>query len=154
MALRVKSGNFDDPGVVAMIEQHLERAHAETEPGSAHALDLSELMAETVQFWTVWDDDELVGMGALKQLDATHFELKSMFTLETRRRSGIGAHMVDFICRQAAEAGGRQISLETGSWAYFRPAVALYRDTGFVECAPFADYVEDPNSIFMTRSLD
>lgn len=154
MALRIEPGDFRDPRVIEMIERHLERARAETEPGSAHALDLSGLMDPSVQFWTVWDNEELVAMGAMKRLDATHYELKSMFTSETRRRSGIGAHMVDFICRQAADAGAKQVSLETGSWAYFEPAVALYRDAGFFECAPFADYVEDPNSIFMTRNLE
>ena len=49
--------------------------------------------------------------------------------------------------------GLRRLSLETGSFEYFRPAVALYAKHGFVECEPFGEYAPDPNSTFMTLAL-
>ena len=153
MAFRFERGDLGDPRVIKMIQRHLARARAETAPGSAHALDHSGLSSPEVLFWTIWDKDDLVGMGALKRLEDNHFEVKSMYTAENRRREGIGKAILEHICSEAANIGAERLSLETGSWDYFMPAIALYLEGGFVECAPFAHYVEDPNSVFMTRSI-
>jgi putative acetyltransferase len=94
-----------------------------------------------------------LGMGALKRLSADHGEVKSMHTVEAMRRNGVASAMLRHIIAAARASGMARLSLETGSWDYFRPARALYRSHGFVECPPFADYVPDPNSVFMTLDL-
>jgi putative acetyltransferase len=152
-ALRIVDGGLDDPRVVALLLLHLTRARAETAPGSAHALDLSGLRTPDVSFWSAWEGDELVGVGALKRLSPEHGEIKSMHTAEMARGRGVGSALVRHIMARARERGMRRLSLETGSWAYFLPARALYARHGFVECGPFGDYRDDPNSVFMTIGL-
>ena len=151
--LRIVDGGLDEPRVVALLRLHVTRARAETAPGSAHALDLSGLRAPDVTFWSVWDGDELVGVGALKRLTAEHGEIKSMHTVEAARGRGVGSALVRHIMAEARARGMRRLSLETGSWPYFLAARALYARHGFVECGPFGDYREDPNSVFMTVAL-
>jgi putative acetyltransferase len=151
--MHILEGGLDDPRVVALLETHVTRARAETAPGSAHALDLSGLRAPEVTFWSVWDGEELVGVGALKRLSAEHGEIKSMHTAQAARGRGVGSVLLRHIMAAARRRGMRRLSLETGSWAYFLPARALYARHGFVECGPFGDYREDPNSVFMTLPL-
>ena len=152
-ALRIADGGLDDPRVIGLLQQHVARARAETAPGSAHALDLAGLRAPEMRFWSAWDGDELVGVGALKRLDPEHGEIKSMHTAEAARGRGVGSSLLRHIMAHARTAGMKRLSLETGSWPYFLPARALYARHGFVECGPFGDYREDPNSIFMTIAL-
>ena len=144
---------LDDPRVRELLEHHVNTARAETAPGSAHALDLGPLKAADVTFWSAWDGDTLVGVGALKRLAPSHGEIKSMHTAQTSRRRGVGNAMLAHIIDAARKMGMTRLSLETGSWPYFNPARALYRNHGFVECPPFGEYVEDPNSVFMTLEL-
>jgi putative acetyltransferase len=152
--LRIVHGGLDDPRVVALLQLHLTRARAETAPGSAHALDLSGLRTPEVTFWSVWEGNELLGVGALKRLTTEHGEVKSMHTAEAARRRGVGSALVRHIMSEARTRGMRRLSLETGSWPYFLPARELYARHGFVECGPFGDYREDPNSVFMTVELE
>lgn len=147
------AGDLRDLRVVHLLRTHVTSARAETAAGSAHALDLAELQAPDISFWTIWHDETLVGVGALKRLTADHGEVKSMHTAQSMRRRGAGRAMLRHIIATARACGMVRLSLETGSWDYFRPARALYRSHGFVECAPFADYVLDPNSIFMSLDL-
>ena len=150
---RIVLGGLDDPRVVALLRYHVDSASAHTAPGSSHALDLSGLKGPDIRFWTQWDGDDLVGMGALKTLSPDHGEIKSMHTVAAHRGRGAGRSMLDHIMAEARAAGMKRLSLETGSWDYFLPAHALYRRLGFVECPPFADYRPDPNSVFMTADL-
>lgn len=150
---QVREGGFGDPRVVDLLRFHFTTAHAQTAPGSAHALDLEGLQAPGIRFWTLWDDDKLLGFGALKMLTDDHGEVKSMHTVESARRRGVGSAILGHIIAVARDCGLSRLSLETGSWDYFRPAVTLYRRHGFMECPPFADYRPDPNSIFMTLDL-
>ncbi len=152
-ALRIVNGGLDEPRVVALLQLHVTRARAETAPGSAHALDLGALRAPEVSFWSAWEGDEPVGVGALKRLSAEHGEIKSMHTAEAARGRGVASALVRYIMAEARARGMRRLSLETGSWAYFLPARALYARHGFVECGPFGDYRADPNSVFMTVTL-
>ena len=133
--------------------QHLTSARAETAPGSAHALDLAGLQSTDISFWTIREGGTLLGIGALKRLSTNHGEVKSMHTVESARRKGAGRAMLLHIIASARERGMSRLSLETGSWEYFRPAQALYRSEGFVGCPPFANYVPDPNSVFMSLGL-
>jgi putative acetyltransferase len=110
-------------------------------------------MAPEVSFWSAWEEGNLLAVGAMKRLSKTHGEVKSMHTAETARRRGIGSAVLQHIVDAARHSGITKLSLETGSWAYFQPAVALYKRHGFVECAPFDGYKPEPNSIFLTRDL-
>lgn len=151
--MRIIRGDFSDPRVIDLLHIHLTSARAETALGSAHALDLTGLQAPDVSFWTIWDDETLLGVGALKRLSANHGEVKSMHTAQSMRGRGAGSAMLRHIIAAARVSGMSRLSLETGSWEYFRPAQALYRSHGFVECSPFGDYVPDPNSVFMSLDL-
>jgi len=151
--MRIIRGDLCDPRVGDLLQIHLISARAETAPGSAHALDLTELQSPDISFWTIWDDETLWGVGALKRLSADHGEVKSMYTAQSVRGRGAGSAMLRHIIATARVSGMSRLSLETGSWEYFRPAHALYRSHGFVECPPFADYVLDPNSVFMSLDL-
>jgi putative acetyltransferase len=151
--MRIIDGDFSDARVIDLLRVHLASSRANTAPGSAHALDLAGLQAPGISFWTIWDGDTLLGCGALKRLAADHGEVKSMHTAQAVRRKGIASAMLRHIIASARSAGMARLSLETGSWDHFLPARALYARHGFVECGPFADYVLDPNSVFMTLDL-
>jgi len=151
--MRIIDGDLHDARVLDLLRIHLTNARAQTAPGSAHALDVAGLQAPGISFWTIWEDETLLGCGALKRLSADHGEVKSMHTAQAVRRKGVGSAMLAHIIATARSRGMSRLSLETGSWDYFVPARALYAKHGFVECAPFADYVLDPNSVFMTLEI-
>lgn len=140
--------------VMALLEEHLRDMHATSPPESIHALDLDGLRRPEISFWTLWDAGVLAGCAALKTLDVTWGEIKSMRTARTHHRRGVGSALLRHLIDEARRRNYRMLSLETGSMAYFAPARALYRKFGFVECGPFAAYREDPNSVFMTLSLE
>ena len=141
------------PAVIALLQEHLDGMRRTSPPESVHALDLDALRQPDIAFWTLWDGETLAGCGALRALDATHGEVKSMRTAQTHLRRGVAATMLEHLLAEARRRGYARLSLETGSMAYFAPAHALYARAGFRPCAPFGDYVEDPNSVFMTRAL-
>jgi len=151
--LRIAEGDLCDPHVIGLLQAHLVAARAATAPGSAHALDLRGLQSPDISFWTIWEGQALLGCGALKQLSSDHGEVKSMHTVHTMRRKGAGGAMLHHIIKTARERGMTRLSLETGASEYFRPARAFYKCHGFQECAPFSDYVLDPNSVFMSLEL-
>jgi putative acetyltransferase len=152
--MHIVEGGLDDPRVVALLQTHMTRALRETAQGSGHALDVSGLRAPGVTFWAAWEDDAVVGVGALRRLSADHGEIKSMHTAEAARGQGIGRAMVDHLIGVAREAGYRRVSLETGAGPAFAPARRLYASASFAPCGPFADYGPSPNSAYMTLSLD
>ncbi|MEN3975230.1 GNAT family N-acetyltransferase [Emcibacter sp. SYSU 3D8] len=151
--MHIIEADFSDRRVTDLLRIHLTTARAATAPGSAHALDLSGLKAPDITLWTIWDGDTLAGVGALKRLSADHGEVKSMHTAESLRGRGAGRAMLAHIIAVARDAGMSRLSLETGAWDSFRPAHALYRSHGFVNCPAFGDYVPDSNSLFFTLSL-
>jgi len=151
--MQITDGGLDDARVQALLVQHLNTARAETAAGSAHALDLSGLKSPDVHFWSAWDGDQVVAVGALKRLSDSHGEVKSMHTAASHRRQGVGSAMLQHIIAAARHRGLSRLSLETGAWPYFTPARELYRRHGFPECPPFGSYVADPNSVFMTMEL-
>jgi putative acetyltransferase len=153
VAIDIRTGDLSDPRVVGLLDHHYRTCHAVTPPGSAHVFDLSRLRSPDVDFWAAWEDDDLLAVGALKRLDHRHGEVKSMHTAENARRRGIAAAMLRHIIDAARAHGLERLSLETGSFAFFQPAVALYKAHGFVECPPFGDYRPDPNSTFLTLAL-
>jgi putative acetyltransferase len=151
--MRIEQDDVTRPEVLALLEEHLRNMHSLSPPESVHALDLDGLRRPDVTFWTVWSGRELLGCGALKELAVDHGEIKSMRTVEQHRRSGVGRAMLVHIVEEARRRGYQRLSLETGTQPGFEPARRLYRSHGFVDCTPFADYIEDPNSCFMTRQL-
>jgi len=146
----------DDPRrdpVVALLRAHLAEMRAWSPPGSAHALDVDELCAPAVTFWTVTEREALLGCGALLELDPRHGEVKSMRTAPAHLRRGVGTRMLRHIVDEATRRGYTRVSLETGVQAGFGPARALYRRFGFAQCAPFGPYGPDPNSVYLTLAL-
>ena len=152
-AIDLRLDDLRHPAVIALLQEHLDWMHRTSPPESVHALDLGALRQPDIAFWTLWDGETLAGCGALRALDATHGEVKSMRTAQTHLRRGVAATMLEHLLAEARRRGYARLSLETGSMAYFAPAHALYARAGFRPCAPFGDYVEDPNSVFMTRAL-
>ncbi|WLQ14762.1 GNAT family N-acetyltransferase [Hahella aquimaris] len=151
--MEIRIDDLSGPEVAELLQEHLRGMAENSPPESIHALDLSGLKKPEVTFWTVWDGAELMGCGALKELDAGHGELKSMRTSTAHLRKGVASHLLRHILEEARQRNYRRISLETGSMAAFQPAHQLYANYGFTLCGPFADYVEDPNSLFMTIEL-
>lgn len=146
----------DDPrreDVVALLEAHLDFARSVTPPEDVHALDLDGLLDPTITFFSVRADGELLGVGALKQLDQKHLELKSMHTAKAARRRGVGRALVEYLLEVATARGARRVSLETGAMDAFVPARTLYASAGFEPCDPFGDYSPSRNSAFMTRTI-
>ena len=116
-------------------------------------MSLERLRERDITFWTAWDGTELLGCGALKELSRDHGEIKSMRTVTRHRRRGVGAHLLAHILQEARKRNYARVSLETGAMDAFAPAHQLYTKFGFEECGPFAEYVADPNSLFMTKEL-
>jgi putative acetyltransferase len=111
------------------------------------------MQVQEITFFTLWEGEELLGMGALKQLDAEEGEVKAMRTIPAAKRRGVGSAVVQHVIGEARKLGLRRLYLETGSYDYFRPARELYQRHGFAECGPFAGYRPDPNSTFMVLNL-
>jgi putative acetyltransferase len=152
--LRIVVDSLRGPEIIALLQEHLAEMRSVSPPESVHALDLSGLRKPDITFWTLWLGSELAGCGALKELSSDHGEIKSMRTAHRHKRKGIAANMVRHILGEAARRGYRRLSLETGSQPHFAPARALYASFGFQRCGPFGDYVDDPNSVFMTRVME
>lgn len=151
--MRIEVDDLTRPEVHALLNEHLANMYELSPPESVHALDLAKLRTPDITFWTVWEDDELIGCGALKELTPTHGEIKSMRTPKALRRRGAGRAVLAHIVEAARRRGYETLSLETGSQPAFAPAQMLYRSFGFDTCGPFADYREDPNSVFMRLAL-
>lgn len=137
----------------ALVKLHLAGMHASSPACSVHAFDLDKLRQPGVTFWSGWSGDDLVCMGALKQLDADSGEIKSMRVADAFLGTGAGRAMLNHITAEARKAGLKTLWLETGSTDAFVPAIKLYESAGFTVCGPFADYKLDPFSVFMTREL-
>ena len=153
MPLTIEPDDLSRPAIHALLEEHLRSMHALSPPESVHALDLDGLRRPEISFWSAWEDGVLLGCAALKALDPRHGELKSMRTPQALRRRGAGRALLLHVLAVARERGHERISLETGSQPGFEPARRLYAQHGFEPCGPFGDYVEDPNSVFMTLRL-
>ena len=151
--LDIRADDLTGPEVHALLEEHLAEMYATSPPESVHALDLDALRGPSISFFSAWKGDVLLGCGALKSLGEGHAEIKSMRTSEAARGQGVGSALLLRLLDEARALGITRVSLETGTEPFFEPARQLYLRHGFTECEPFADYVLDPNSIFLTRTL-
>ncbi|MCG8638290.1 MAG: GNAT family N-acetyltransferase [Desulfobacterales bacterium] len=145
--------DLSNPKVIEFLNDHLRHMVEITPPGCVHALDVEALKKPEITFWTVWERSVLVCCGALKELNATHAELKSMRTAPSHLGKGIASRLLEHILTEAKKKGYQRISLETGSYDAFTPARNLYEKFGFKYGKPFSDYNENPNSVFMTKDL-
>jgi putative acetyltransferase len=152
--MRIEVDDLSRPAIHALLDEHLRSMYELSPPESVHALDLDGLRGPDITFWSAWDGPLLVGCGALKEIDRTHGEVKSMRTPAAQRRRGVGCAVLAHIVEVARARGYARLSLETGSMEGFLPARRLYERFGFIVCGPFGDYVDDPNSVFMTLRLD
>lgn len=146
--------DLTNKAVLALLEDHLNNMALHSPPESRHVLDVSKLKSADISFWSMWDHGQLMGCGALKALNSGECEIKSMKTANQYLRKGVAAKMLAHILAFAKLHNYKTIYLETGSMAAFEPAKQLYLKNGFELCAPFAQYKEDPNSLFMQKQLD
>ena len=151
--MKIRIDDLRGPEIAQLLEEHLQSMREHSPPESVHALDLNALRKPEITFWTAWDGKELLGCGALKALDSTHAEIKSMRTATKHLRKGVALSIMQVILAEAKKRAYRRLSLETGSMAAFIPARTMYARLGFQLCGPFQGYVEDRHSVFMTKEL-
>ena len=151
--MKIELDDLAHPAIHVLLDEHMRHMHSLGPPESVHALDLERLRAPGITFWSAWEGETLLGCGALSQLDPKHGEVKSMRTPEAQRRTGAGRALLAHIIGVARARGYERLSLETGTVPAFVPAHRLYESAGFTLTGPFAGYVEDPNSVFMTLAL-
>lgn len=149
----IRVDDLSSPDVGRLVGEHLRTMALHSPPESMHALGLDALRKPEITFWSIWEGAELMGCGALKELDALHGEIKSMRTASQHLRTGVASALLSHILEEARRRSYRRLSLETGSVEAFEPARRLYERFGFRPCGPFAEYVEDRHSVFMTREL-
>jgi putative acetyltransferase len=151
--VKIVIDDLSGPAIARFLDEHVQEMRSITPLESKFALDLDGLRRPEITFWSVMDGDAVVGCGALKRLDASHAELKSMRTASARKRSGIATLLLEHIIAEARSKGFTRLSLETGTADFFRPARTLYEKFGFEYCPPFADYQPSPHNTFMTRAI-
>jgi len=147
---------IDDPraqDVQEVIAAHLAFTNEHFPVEDYHVLDVNSLLAPNISFFSIREDGQLLGVGALKQLDGLHAEIKSMHTAEAARGRGVARALVGHLLDVARSRGWTRVSLETGSMEAYAPARALYESIGFETCEPFAEYTASPFSICMTMEL-
>lgn len=149
----VKPGDFGDARVQALLTRHLAGMHANSPPGHVFALDWSGLQKPGISFYALWEGEDLLGVGALKELEPGVGEIKSMRTADAHLRKGVGAAILDHIIAEARRRGYRRLSLETGSGPAFEPAIRLYRKYGFIEGGAFDGYEKSPFNRFLHLDL-
>jgi putative acetyltransferase len=151
--MEIKLDDLSGPEIRALLEEHLRSMYSLSPPESVHALDLDALRKPEISLWTVWSGSQLLGCGALKELNSRHGEIKSMRTAIAHRRKGVARVILTHLVDEAEKRKYARLSLETGSQIEFEPARKLYESFGFEYCGPFEGYVDDPNSVFMTKVL-
>lgn len=151
--MEIKIDDLTGPEIAGLLEEHLYNMTLHSPPESIHALDLEKLKKPEITFWSVWENNEIAGCGALKELSPLHGEIKSMRTSSLHLRKGVAKKLLAHIIKEAENRGYKRITLETGSMDAFEPARRLYASFGFHYCKPFSDYIEDPNSVFMEKKL-
>jgi putative acetyltransferase len=151
--MNIHLDDLTGPEIHQLLQQHLQSMALHSPPESVHALDVDALRQPGITFWTAWENEALLGCGALKELDARHAEIKSMRTASSHLRKGVATALMAHVIKEAKHRGYQRLSLETGSAEAFEPARRLYAASGFTFCEPFQGYALDPYSVFMTREL-
>ena len=152
--LKSIEGNFDNPEVNELLTKHFVELRAASPEGSAHVLDIPGLKVPSIKFWSLWDNEKLIGCGALKFLDKEHGEFKSIRIHDNFRKQGKGINVINHLINEAKKLKIKRLSIETGAGDFFIPARKLFKNTGFTICEPFAHYKEDINSVYLTMLID
>ena len=151
--MQIHTNELEEDDVVELLTEHHEDMLKHSPIESVHALDLSALKKSNITFWTIRINKELAGCCALKELDKTHGEIKSMRTAKNFLRQGLAKQLLLHVLAQATQRSYTKLSLETGTMAAFNPAQKMYLQFGFTTCPPFGDYQEDPYSTFMSKAM-
>ena len=151
--LKSIEGNFDNPEVHELLTKHFVELRAASPEGSAHVLDIPGLKVSSIKFWSLWEDEKLMGCGALKFLDKGHGEFKSIRVNDKFRDKGYGIKIVNHLIEEAKKLNIRRLSIETGAGKFFEPARKLFDKCKFEPCEPFAHYKKDKNSIYLTKLI-
>ena len=151
--LKSIEGNFDHPEVHELLTKHFVELRAASPEGSAHVLDIPGLQDKSIKFWSLWNNDMLMGCGALKFLEKGHGEFKSIRIHDNFRRKGNGISVINHLINEAKKLNIYKLSIETGAGDFFKPARTLFKQCGFEVCGPFAHYKEDINSVYFTKTL-
>ena len=146
-------GNFDNPKVNELLNKHFIELRSVSPAGSTHVLDIAGLKDQSIKFWSLWENNEIIGCGALKFLEKNHGEFKSIRVTDKFRKAGFGEKIIDHLIEEAKKLEISKLSIETGAGEFFLPARKLFSKFGFKACPPFAHYKEDPNSCYYTLNL-
>ena len=152
--LKSVEGNFNNPEVNELLVKHFVELRAASPEGSAHVLDIPGLKVPSIKFWSLWDEEKLIGCGALKFLDKEHGEFKSIRIHDNFRNQGQGINVINHLINEAKKLEIKRLSIETGAGEFFKPARKLFKKTGFIVCEPFAHYKVDVNSVYLTKLID
>ncbi len=145
--------NFDNPEVNELLTKHFIELRSVSPEGSTHVLDIPGLKDKSIKFWSLWNNDELIGCGALKFLTNEHGEFKSIRIASKFRGKGYGAKIIEHLILEAKNLNVKKISVETGAGIFFSPARKLFSKFGFKKCEPFANYKDDPNSCYFSLEI-
>ena len=145
--------NFDNPIVNTLLQYHFYQLRSNSPVGSTHVLDIDGLKVPSIKFWSIWEDEKLIGCGALKFLENGHGEFKSIRIADEFRNMGYGLKLLNHIIIEAKKNGVDKISIETGAGNFFKPARKLFESAGFKKCKPFAHYKEDQNSCYYSKEI-
>ena len=146
--------NFDHPEVNELLTKHFIELRAASPKGSAHVLDIPGLKVPSIKFWSLWEEEQLMGCGALKFIDKNHGEFKSIRVHDKFRNKGMGIRIINHLIEEAQKLNIKRISIETGAGDFFEPARKLFHKCEFQPCEPFAHYKEDKNSIYLTKLIN
>ena len=147
-------GNFDNPEVHELLTKHFIELRANSPEGSTHVLNIEGLQIPSIKFWSLWQDDMLMGCGALKFLNKEHGEFKSIRIHDHFRKQGNGINVINHLIKEAKKLNIKRLSIETGAGIFFKPARKLFNLCGFETCKPFAHYKEDVNSVYLTKIIN
>ena len=147
-------GNFDNLEVNDLLKKHFIELRSVSPEGSTHVLDINGLKNASIKFWSLWEENKLVGCGALKFLEANHGEFKSIRVADDFRKKGYGKKIIYHLISESKEIGIKKLSVETGSGNFFLPARKLFTSCGFKPCDPFAHYKLDPNSCYFNLIIN
>ena len=146
-------GNFDNSEVNNLLKKHFIELRSVSPAGSTHVLDIDGLKDSSIKFWSLWENNKLIGCGALKFLEKGHGEFKSIRVADEFRKKGIGERIINHLIEEAKKLEISKLSIETGAGEFFLPARKLFSKFGFKKCPPFAHYKDDPNSCYYTLDL-
>ena len=152
--LKSVEGNFDNPKVNEVLIKHFIELRSVSSEGSAHVLDIAGLKTPSIKFWSLWEESDLMGCGALKFLDKEHGEFKSIRVNDKFRNKGNGSKIINHLINEAKKLNIKRLSLETGSGKFFTPARKLFVKCGFKVCNPFSHYENDINSVYMSMLIN